>query len=152
MARTPEWQQEVRDSLRKEGWSLRGMSQVVKIVPPGGAVATHLGGYITLGKFLLLKTPQEIENDLGLLPGTLKNGARIYKVCSPSSSLGIRIRPHCRPSGRARVQSGLEHIPWGSAKILQWKLRDGVKIPVDSGNVLDLKPGQQFPHAWLAKP
>ena len=136
----------------KEGWSLRGMSQVVKVVPPGGAIASHLGGYITLGKFLLLKTPQEIENDLGLLPGTLKNGARIYRFARlPQVSEYEYDLTAAHPGGLAYNPAWSKYPP-GSAKILQWKLRDGVKIPVDSRNVLDLNPGQQFPDAWLAKP
>ena len=149
MARTPDWQKEVRDSLRKEAWSLRGMSQVIKVLPAEGPIASHLGGYITLGKFLVLKTPEKIEKDLGLLPGTLKNGARIYRfVRLPQNSEYEYDLTAAHPGGLA-YNPAWSKYPSGSAKIPQWKIKDGIQIRVDSRNVLELKPGEQFPSAWL---
>jgi len=79
MARTNDWQGEVRDAVRREMWSLRGPNQIVKVLPAGGAGAPTLGGCITLGRFLLNKIPAQIENALGLPSGYLVNGARIYR-------------------------------------------------------------------------
>ena len=39
----------------------------------------ELGGYFTLGKYLLGKSAAQIEFDLGLPRGFLKHGARLYK-------------------------------------------------------------------------
>src|SRR5437899_6970746 len=144
MARTPDWQQEARDFLRKEDWSLRGMGQVVKVVPAGGPIASYLGGYITLGKFLLLKTPIDIEKDLGLLPGALKNGARVYRFARlPQVSEYEYDLTAANPGGLA-YNPAWSQYPAGSPKIQQWKIREGIKIRVDTHNVLDLKPGRQF--------
>ena len=45
MARMNDWQREAHDAVRTEIWTLRGPSQVVKVLPAGGAVASELGGY-----------------------------------------------------------------------------------------------------------
>jgi hypothetical protein len=79
MPRTPDWQREALEAIRRELWSLRGPNRVVKVLPSTGDVASSLGGYITVGRFLLGKTPRQIERDLGLRSGSLRDGARIYK-------------------------------------------------------------------------
>jgi len=79
MPRMNDWQREAHEAVRREVWSLRGPNQIVKVVPGGGGSASHLGGYITVGRFLLGKTPQQIEDALGLPHGFLRNGARIYR-------------------------------------------------------------------------
>ena len=66
MARMNDWQREAHEAVRREVWSLRGPNQIVKVLPAGGAAASTLGGYITLGKFLLGYKPAEIETVLGL--------------------------------------------------------------------------------------
>src|SRR5215211_6788737 len=79
MARMNEWQQDIYEGLRKENWSLRGPKRIVKVMPYG-APATALGGYITVGLSLLGKTPQAIEQALGLTSGYLVSDARIYRL------------------------------------------------------------------------
>jgi hypothetical protein len=53
MTRMNDWQWEVHEAVRREIWSLSGPNQIVKVVPGGGAAASALTGYITLGNFLL---------------------------------------------------------------------------------------------------
>ena len=77
MPRMNEWQRDIHEGVRKEGWSLTGPNRVVKVVPNTAGTVSQLGGYITVGKFLLGKTPQQIENALGLPRGFLGGGARI---------------------------------------------------------------------------
>jgi hypothetical protein len=89
MPRMNDWQREAHEAVRTEMWSLRGPSQIVKVVPSGGNSVSQLGGYITLGKSLLGKTPQQIEAALGLRPGFLAGGGENLQVCSASS--GTRI-------------------------------------------------------------
>ena len=151
MARMNEWQREAQEAVRREMWSLTGPNQIVKVLPGGGTVVSTLGGYITLGKFLLNRTPAEIETALGLPPGYLAKGARIYRFTRlPQSSEyeyeltaefpgGLAYNPaHSDPS-----------YPPGNRKIHQWRIKPGVQIPVDSTNFLDLNPGQVFPYDWL---
>src|SRR5262245_61317950 len=145
MAQTDDWQREAREAVRREGWTLKGPNQVVKVLP-AGTPASALGGYITLGRFLLNKTPDKIQTALGLPIGYLVAGARIYRfIRLPQSSEyeyelnaefpgGLAFNPaHSDPS-----------YPPGDRAILQWRIKPGVLIPVDIKNFLELKPGQTF--------
>jgi hypothetical protein len=77
MARMKDWQQEAHNAVRREMWSLRGPNQIVKVLPASGTTASTLGGYITLGKYLLNKTPGQIETALGLPAGYFEAGTGI---------------------------------------------------------------------------
>jgi hypothetical protein len=66
MARMDDWQREAHEAVRREMWTLKGPNRIVKVLPAGGTTAATLGGYITLGKFLLNKTPMQIETAFGL--------------------------------------------------------------------------------------
>jgi hypothetical protein len=132
-------------------WSLRGPNQIVKVLPAGGTAASTLGGYITLGKFLLNKTPAQIETALGRERDWLAMGARIYhftrlpRVSEYEYELTAEF-----PDGLAyNPASSNPSYPPGSRSIHQWRIRAGVQIPVDSGTFLDLKPGHIFPYSWL---
>jgi hypothetical protein len=151
MARMDDWQRESHEAVRREVWSLKGPNQIVKVVPGGGPPAAALGGYITLGRFLLNKTPVQIEVALGLPPGYLARGARMYHFTrlpltweyeyelTAQFPDGLAYNPaHSNPS-----------YPPGSRAIHQWRIKPGVQIPVDPTNFLDLKPGQVFPYDWL---
>jgi hypothetical protein len=154
MPRMNEWQQDIHDGLRKEAWSLGGMNMIVKVVPGGGAPASQKGGYITLGKFLLGKTPQQIERDLGLPLGYLGHGARIYRFTR------LPLQHEYEYELTADHPGGLKYNPAhldpryepGSRKIHQWEIKRGVQIPVDQRNFVELKAGQQFPYGWLERP
>jgi len=153
MARMEDWQQEAHNAVRTEIWSLRGPNQVVKVLQARGAAASTLGGYITLGKYLLNKTPAQIETALGLPAGYLAWGTRIYRFTRlPQAS-------EYEYELTAEFPDGLAHnpaysnpsFPPGNRTIHQWRIKPGVQIPVDSTSFLDLKPGQVFPYAWLVK-
>lgn len=151
MPRMNEWQQDMHEAVRREPWSLRGPNQIVKILPGGGSTAAQLGGYITVGKSLLGKTPQQIEQALGLPPGFLLNGARVYRFTRLPLVQEYEYELTAdHPGGLAfnPAHSNLSYPP-GSRKIHQWRIKPGVYIPVDSSNFLDLRPGQPFPYDWL---
>lgn len=155
MARRQEWQVEAQEARRREMWTLRGPTQIVKVVaaPAGGSPATEMGGYITLGKFLLGKTPQQIEQALGLKRDYLKNGARIYRFARlPLAQEYEYELTTLYPDGLAfnPAHSNPDYPP-GSRVIHQWRIKPGANIPVDSKNFLDLLPGEQFPYDWLTK-
>lgn len=151
MARMNDWQREVYDATRRETWTLNGPNQVVKVVKSGGASAATLGGYITVGKFLLNKTPAQIEAALGLPRGYLANGARIYRFTRlPQVSEYDYELTAKFPDGLAYNPAYSDpSYPPGSHSIHQWKIKSGVQIPVDSARFLELKPGQIFPYTWL---
>jgi hypothetical protein len=132
-------------------WSLRGPNQIVKVIPGDMTVAHTLGGYITLGKYLINKTPTQIEKDLGLKHGYLIHGAKIYRFTRlPQISEYEYDLTANFPGGLAYYAgSSSDPYPAGSRIIHQWRIRTGVHIPVDSGNFLDLMPGQLFPSSWL---
>jgi hypothetical protein len=151
MARMNDWQREAHEVVRREMWSLRGPTQIVKVLPAGGTAASTLGGYVTLGKFLLNKTPVQIETALGLPPGYLAWGARIYHFTRlPQASEYEYDLTAEFPDGLAYNPAySNPSYPPGSRTIHQWRIKPGVQIPVDSTSFLDLKPGQIFPYAWL---
>jgi hypothetical protein len=151
MARMVDWQREVHEAVRREMWSLRGPNQVVKVTPSGATIASTLGGYITLGKYLLNKTPIQIEAALGLPAGYLATGARIYHFTRLPQVSEYEYELTAKFPGGLAYNPPLSNpsYPPGSQTIHQWRIKPGVQIPVDSTNFLDLKPGQVFPYNWL---
>ena len=154
MSRTEDWRQEANEALKREGWSLFGASRIVKVMPLplGGTQAlsasgqSALGGYFTVAKALFGKTPLQIEQQLGLPYRYLANGARIYRF------IRLPMAHEYEYELTAQDPGGLAYNPAhgdpaytpGSGKIHQWRLKDGVQIPVDANNVIDLLPGQPF--------
>ena len=112
-------------------WSLRGPNQIVKVLPTGGRAASMLGGYITLGKYLLNKTPGQIETALGLPSGYLATGARIYHFTRlPQTSEYEYELTTEFPDGLAfHPAYSNPSYPPGSRTIHQWRIKPGVQIP-----------------------
>jgi hypothetical protein len=151
MARASEWQEEIRQALRPEHWSLKGPHSIVKVLPSSSAVATALGGYITLGRFLVGKNAFQIEQDLGLKPGYLATGATVYRFTR------LPMISEYEYELTTRYPGGLAYNPAhydpdyrpGSRAIHQWQIKNGVLLPVDATSALRLKPGDRFPYDWL---
>lgn len=146
-----DWQLQAREAVRRENWSLRGPNQIVKVVPGGGALAFTLGGYITVARYLLNKTPAQIETALGLKHGHLANGARVYRFMRLPQASEYEYELTAEfPDGLAYnpAHGDASYLP-GSRKIHQWRIKRGAQIPVDSVNFLELRPGQPFPYSWL---
>ena len=152
MPRMNDWQREVHEAVRREMWTLRGPSQIVKVVPlakPGQPPKSEVCGYITLGRFLLGLTPQQIEHALGLPLGYLKDGARIYRFKR------LPFVGEYEYELTALYPDGLAYDPAygdpayrpGSPHIHQWRIKKGKDIPVDKW--LDLSPQDQFVYDWL---
>ena len=125
----------------------------MKVLQAGGTATPTLGGYITLGKFLLNRTPAQIETALGLPPGHLAWGARIYHFTRLPQASEYEYELTAEfPDGLAYNPAYSDpRYPPGDRTIHQWRIKPGVHIPVDSKNFLDLKPGQIFPYAWLVR-
>lgn len=109
-----------------------------------------MGGYITLAKFLLGRTPPQIESGLGLPLRYLAHGAMIYRF------LRLPMAHEYDYELTARYPGGLAYnpahsnpdYPPGSGGIHQWAIKDGVYLPVDTANVIELGPTNQFPYSY----
>lgn len=152
MARLPDWKKEIAEGLKREHWAIRGPNCIVKVLPLR-AEATALGGYITLGKFLVGKNPNEIEGALGLEKKYLIEGARIFKFDR------IPLQHEYEYELTAKFPGGLYYNPahsdrrWlpGDPSIQQWRILDDAAIPVDQSKSLELQPSQRVPYDWLVK-
>jgi len=151
VARLNEWQRETLDARRRETWTLSGPNRLVKVTPLVSDVRTHVGGYITIGRYLVGKTPQEMELELGLRKDDLLHGARIYKLARlPQPSEYTYELTTEFPGGLAYNPAFSHPYRVGSRSILQWQIREGVHIPVKPG-FLPLGPQTRFPYWWLLK-
>jgi hypothetical protein len=154
MARREDFQIEIDDAIRREAWQATGPNRPVKICPAEWTIDIRLGGYITLGKYLLGKTPEDMEHDLGLPRGFLMHGARIYKFTRlPQPSEYEYELTANFPDGLAD-QGPLPKKPYygpGSPKIHQWRIVSGKSIPVEP-DYYTVRPAQRFPGEWLSKP
>jgi hypothetical protein len=87
----------------------------VKVMPTG-MDQQEVSGFFTQAKFILGRTPQQMEHDLGLKPGDLKNGATIYELSQT-------------PNAEQFVPAGYTHMPGGSF------YQDGSEYPVGAGAI-----------------
>lgn len=147
------WQDDVDDAMKREEWRLTGLNRPIKVCPAELPLELEVGGYFTLGKYLLRKKPDEIERDLGLPRDFLKHGARIYKFTRlPQISEYEYELTADHPDGLAD-QGPFPRKPYyppGSAKIRQWRIVKGKIIPVDP-EYYTVRPNFQLPESWLMK-
>lgn len=144
--REPDWKKEIRDGVRKENWTLTGVNRVVKVVPLAWSSQDTAGGYITLARLLNGRTPERIEKDLGLPADFLKSGARIYRFTRLPQPSEYDFELTAKyPGGLAHNPAhGDERYGPGSDKINQWRIHEGVRIPVDEKSAISLAPKQKF--------
>lgn len=142
-----DWQKDIDESLRRENWSLTGQNRIVKVVPLSRGPATGAGGYITLAKYLSRKTPQQLEKDLGLPSGYLASGVQVFSFRRLPMSHEYEYDLTLKfPGGLAYNPAHSDpNYPPGAAHIHQWKIKDGVQIPVDPSKTLSILPGQMIP-------
>ena len=151
--RSPEWQRDMRDALRRESWSLSGPTRPVKVVSlkhnhSRAAPESRLAGYICQEKVLLGRTPAAIESLLGLPRGELVNGCRIYRFRRLPGPSEVEYDLTARhPGGLAYTPTvgpwnadGDPVYPPGSNAVHQWRLL--VDVPVE--HLLDLAPGVPY--------
>lgn len=143
----PEWQVEIDEAVRRENWALAGPNRVIKIVPLSRAPTQVAGGYITVVKFVEGKDPQRIERDLGLPRTFLSSGVRAYGLAR------LPLAHEYEYDLTAKFPGGLHFNPAhsdpnyqpGAAQIHQWKIREGIVLPVDARQTIEVRPGQLFP-------
>jgi hypothetical protein len=148
MARS-DWQHDIAEALRREDWALIGAKRVIKIVPIGTAPASFVGGYVTLAKFVEGKTPQQIESFLGLPNGSLSAGLRAYALARLPLSHEYEYDLTTNFPGGLYFNAAHHDpsYPPGAPHIHQWKIRDGVMLPVDLSRTVDVSAGQVFPRS-----
>ena len=159
MPRVDEWEREIQDTMRGEGWALTGPRRIVKVVALGQPVASKLTGYVTLEKSLLGRTPHQIERVLGLPSGALRGGCRIYRFTrlpmmdefeyelTADHPDGLAFNPADLDEARARrrLDPGSPRKPVylpGSPAVHQWRLK--ADVPVE--HLRDLQPGETYPY------
>ena len=153
MPRREDWEIDMDDAIKKEEWRLTGPNRPIKVVPAERPLESDVCGYFTLGKYLLRKTPAEIESDLGFPRDFLKHGARLYKFTRlPQSSEYEYELTADHPDGLADQGSfpRKTYYPPGSPKIKQWRILKGKIIPVDP-EYLTVRPNFRLPERWLTK-
>lgn len=152
MPRMPDWKREIAEGTKREHWSIRGPRCIVKVLPLE-AEATSLGGYITLGSYLIGKTPQEIEDALGLTRKYLSKGARIFKFDR------LPLQHEYEYELTAKYPGGLffnpahsdPRYPPGDPTVHQWRIKSDIGIPVEQIGSLELRRNQRVPYDWLVR-
>ena len=104
-----------------------------------------MGGYITLARFLVGKTPADIEKLLGLPEKFLLSGAYIYNLFRLPNPTEYEYELTTKfPDGLAYNPAHFdERYKPGSDKIHQWRIKPGTTIPVSTA--IKLLPGARFP-------
>ena len=125
----------------------------MKVCPAELPLERELGGYFTLGKHLVGKTPDAIEKDLGLPRGFLEHGARLYKFSRLPQTTEYEYELTAEyPDGlvdRGPFPRKIYYPP-GSPKVHQWRILQGKRIPVDP-EYFTVRPGFRAPKSWLAR-
>jgi hypothetical protein len=152
MTRRADWELEIDDSMKREVWTATGPNRPVKVCPAQNPLDFRLGGYITLGRYLIGKTSSEIERDLGLPRDFLLHGARIYKFSRlPQLSEYEYELTAAHPGGLSyHGPIGKIVYPPGSEKIHQWRIVSGKTIPVEP-DYCTVRLDQRLSESWLSK-
>jgi hypothetical protein len=130
---------EMREALRREPFAQGGLNQLVKVVSlfvynefeknrKGRNEAFPVTKFVTLEKFLLGQTPEEIETSLGLKRDMLRSGCVVIGLQRQPGPSEVEYELTAEyPDGVAfTVLSHQDYLP-GDKRIHQWRLR--VTIP-----------------------
>lgn len=142
----------IYSQIRREDWAVRGTSCIVKVLPIW-VNASHLSGYFTLGRFLVGKTPAQIQIALGLEQNKLIDGAKVFKFKRLPFAHEVEYELTADYPGGLKYNppySDDKYLP-GTKYIHQWEIKSGYDIPVQEDDVLELNPGQSFPYNWIEK-
>jgi hypothetical protein len=142
MARQTDWQQEMQLGRRGEDWALAGPKRIVKVksLVPRGDEPRAMSGYITLERSLSLKTPLQIGQTLGLRPGELDGGCRVFSFQRlPSAGEYEYELTAFYPGGLAFNPADMQEA------------RSELRLKNNGGKVNAWPPGSRFVHQWLLK-
>jgi len=143
-------QREMRDAVRREPFVQGGVSQLVKVVSISDVPASRLNnahyvfpvtGFVTLERFLLGDTPEQIEQNLGVRHHQLHAGCLVFGLQRQPGPTEIDYELTAEyPDGVAFTVLSSQDYPPGDTRIHQWRLL--VSIP---GVLLcRLTPGMRY--------
>jgi hypothetical protein len=144
MARAAEWKSEIEEYTRREGWSLRGPTRLIKVKDISEPDADSVTGFVGQEKVLLGKTPIEIREHLGMKRGSLQRGCSVYVLLRLPTSAEFRYEL------TAKYPDGWLYVPYmhnelylpGTANVHQWNLLSAIPC----SHLLDLRPGERYPY------
>jgi hypothetical protein len=136
---------EMRDAIRREPFVQGGLNQLVKVLPLLNDDVTRtqrVSGYVTLERFLLGRTPSEIESALGLKLSSLRSGCRVFALHRQPGPSEIDYELTTEyPDGVAfTVLSNPDYPPGDKRFIHQWRL----KVAIAATLLQILKPGARY--------
>ena len=111
----------------------------VKVVAADRGPTSEVRGYITQEKYVRGLTPTQMEAQLGLKPGTLKNGATVLSLDRVPEPHEFALRGYTQTPDGVPYQAGGEWPP--GTGVPQWKLL--ADIPATQVHVVP--PGSTYP-------
>jgi hypothetical protein len=134
-----EWQ-EAKLSELSTAINSRSLDQPVKVMPLHGDPPKVVRGYFTQEKFIVGKTPAEMERVLGVY-GKLSTGAFILEFTAPLLKSDYESRAYTYlPDGKPYKPDPNEKVYLPGAGAPQWKLTGEVQAKL----IVTLRPGQAF--------
>jgi hypothetical protein len=113
--------------LAIQKWSTGGSNGLVKIVSAERGALQKVGGYITQEKYIVGKTPAEMERLLGLPAGELKNGASAMRLNRLPNPNEFELRGYTNTPGGLPYNPGDLYPP--GLGVPQWQISRGIQIP-----------------------
>jgi hypothetical protein len=109
------------------GSSTRSFNQPVKVVPLVDRPPAFVRGYFTQEKFVLGRTPEEMEAVLGMF-GKLRRGAHVLAFVSPLKQSDFENRAYSYlPDGKEYVPDPNDRVYLPGKGAPQWVLTGGVQ-------------------------
>ena len=134
-----EWQESKLAGLR-DATSARTLDQPVKVLPRLGAPPKIATGYFTQQKFIVGKTPAEMEAVLGIF-GKLAPGAFILQFDRPLRENDFEAKAYTYlPDGKPWVPDPAEKVYLPGKGAPQWRLTH----PVAAECIAVVAPGQAY--------
>lgn len=137
-------QREMRDAVRLEPFVLGGQNRLVKVIaiPVDGRVPPTVAGFVTQERFLLGKTPAQIEEALGVKVNSLVSGCLVLALQSVPGPSQIEYELTTNlPDGLApSVLSDPDYPPFKKRYVHQWRLR----VPMRASFVCQLGPADSY--------
>ena len=125
-------EREMRDAVRLESFSLGGQNRLVKVIaiPTGGRVPPTVAGFVTQERFLLGKTPAQIEEALGVRANSLVSGCMVLALQSVPgpSQIDYELTTNFPDGLAASVLSDPDYPPFKKRYVHQWRLRVPMRV------------------------
>src|SRR5262245_40642018 len=120
-------EREMADAVRLDMFALGGQNRLVKVIPipEGGRVPPTVTGFVTQERFLLGKTPAQIEKALGVKVNSLVTGCVVLALQNVPGPSQIEYELTTNfPDGFApSVLSDPDYPAFSKRYVHQWRLR-----------------------------